>query len=158
MMGAPTLGAWMLWACLATSPLPEGEGMGEGTPVTEAPEKNLHRLELSGRLAGRGLRTEAAEREPTLEYGVSRAKLELDYRYSKWLRIVLEGGVDEGPELQDAYVRLGKKKLGVRLGHFKPPVSAGELESSWDLPVARRGILHGVLIEHARFAGRRPGL
>jgi hypothetical protein len=145
-----------------------------------------HTLTLEGQLNLRGLRTRSEPRRGELggprithEIGVSRAQIEVGYRYRKGLAVVLQGDLaafpgaqpeyawpaDETPEpagdgfpLEDAYARIGGKDLAVRLGYFKPPVSGVEMDSSWDLPVARRGILHGALVEDMRFAGRRPGI
>jgi hypothetical protein len=157
---------------------------GPPTAKKKKPER-FHAISLQGRFDLRGIHTRAAPRQlgepiptPTSGIGISRAQIELGYRYRKWLSLVLQGDLaalpglrpmyewpaEEGPEpaegfpLEDAYARIGEKNLAVRLGYFKPPVSGVEMASSWDLPIARRGILHSTLVEHMRFAGRRPGI
>jgi hypothetical protein len=174
----------------AADPVPISSASSKTDPVASAAPKSraehLHTLTLEGQLNLRGLRTRSEPRrgelgEPRVahELGVSRAQIELGYRYRKWLAVVLQGDLaafpgaqpeyawpaDDTPEpagdgfpLEDAYARIGGKELAVRIGYFKPPVSAVEMDSSWDLPIARRGILHAALVEDMRFAGRRPGI
>lgn len=156
-------------------------------PEQAPPDPGPHLLTLEGRLEVRGSDTQLAARSagdlPIESYGlgVARARLELGYRYEKWLRLVLEADFAELPglrpdwswteegglqreedetsfALKDAYARFGHKRLAVRAGHFKPPVSGVELDSSWDLPLVRRGIVHTALTDYMRFTGRRPGV
>jgi hypothetical protein len=127
-------------------------------PAQAAEAQSAHLLEVTGRLAARRTEVHATEREPATELEIRRARVELDYRYQKLLRAVLEVDGGEGFELRDAFVRVGRKALAVRVGQFKPPLSGMELVSSWRLPLARRGLVHNALVDHLRFAGRRPGV
>ena len=166
---------------------PADEG-GRDAPRSEKKKKKserAHAVSLEARLDVRGIQTRAEPRqlgEPTppraYGIGVSRAQLELGYRYQKWLGLVVQADLaalpglrpmyewpaEDGPEpaegfaLEDAYARIGDKQLAVRVGYFKPPVSGVELASSWELPVARRGVIHSTLVDYMRFAGRRPGV
>lgn len=62
--------------------------------------------------------------------------------------------------LKDAFVRVadGKKRLRLYGGQFKAPFLARELESSWRLPVMRRGLVADYLEDTQNLGGRRLGL
>jgi hypothetical protein len=62
--------------------------------------------------------------------------------------------------LKDAFVRIadGGKRLRLYAGQFKAPFLARELESSWDLPLMRRGLVDDYLTETHQLGGRRLGL
>jgi hypothetical protein len=147
------------WLSAALVVLSLGAARAQESAEEAAPAgPHAHSLSLVGRLGLRGSQVEAEGRLPEAGTSVSRMRAEVDYRWGGMLRAVLEVELREGLELRDAFVRLGNKSLGVRVGHIKPPISAIQLESSWRLPLTRRGILHSVLIGHMRFAGRRPGV
>ena len=60
--------------------------------------------------------------------------------------------------MKDAFIGLTfDPALDLRAGQFKMPFSAIEMESAWSLPVVRRGLLHGLLLDRLQVAGRRPG-
>ena len=62
--------------------------------------------------------------------------------------------------LKDAFVRLadGGKRLRLYAGQFKAPFLARELESTWRLPLMRRGLVDDYLTETHQLGGRRLGL
>jgi hypothetical protein len=62
--------------------------------------------------------------------------------------------------LKDAFVRLsdGDKRLRLYAGQFKAPFLARELESTWGLPLMRRGLVDDYLTETHQLGGRRLGL
>lgn len=87
------------------------------------------------------------------------ARLQVEYLRKKTLRAVAEAELSgKRPKVKDAFVRV---HLGggvyLRAGQFKLPFSAIEMESAWDLPVARRGLLHDLWTDGLAIAGRRPG-
>ena len=62
--------------------------------------------------------------------------------------------------LKDAFLRVADSQKRLRLygGQFKAPFLARELESSWRLPVLRRGLVADYLVDTHKLGGRRPGL
>ncbi|WP_257458763.1 OprO/OprP family phosphate-selective porin [Archangium lipolyticum] len=62
--------------------------------------------------------------------------------------------------LKDAYLRVsdGKKRLRLYGGQFKAPFLARELESAWQLPLMRRGLVADYLEDEHDLGGRRLGL
>ena len=88
---------------------------------------------------------------------IEAARVEASYRRGA-LRAVLETELAPEIELRDAFLRVGGSRFGARLGQFKPPVSATELESRWNLPTVERGLVNDVLVGAMGVAGRRPGL
>jgi hypothetical protein len=62
--------------------------------------------------------------------------------------------------LKDAFVRIadGNKRLRLYAGQFKAPFLARELESTWGLPLMRRGLVDDYLTETHQLGGRRLGL
>lgn len=62
--------------------------------------------------------------------------------------------------LKDAFVRLADDSKRFRLygGQFKSPFLQRSLESSWDLPLVRRGLVEDYLTEVHQLGGRRLGL
>jgi hypothetical protein len=87
------------------------------------------------------------------------ARLSLDWRRGKRLRVVVELEAKGKAKIKDAFVRLdGPAHLRVQAGNFKMPPSAAERESSWTLPTAGRGILHDILDDGLALTGRAPGV
>ena len=111
-------------------------------------------FELYGRAFGR---TETNLPEWAANPSLEHLRLGADLRW-RGVRAVVEGDWEDGVRLRDAFLRLRGRRLGVRLGQFKPPSSAVELESRWALPTADRGLTTRVLVDGAGLAGRRPGL
>jgi len=98
-------------------------------------------------------------RESTsLDLSLASARAGFEYQSPlPWLSVELELEVAGGPEVKDAYLQAGKR-LFARAGQFKMPASCFELESSWTLPLGRRGFVHDLLVDWLDVAGRRPGL
>jgi hypothetical protein len=128
------------------------------------------KVEVFGRIAFRAEleRHETAALDPNDPYAVGRvdsfdltvplARLGASYQAPvKWLSAEVEIDVAEGLELLDAWVRARNENFGTRVGKFKVPFSAIELESSFTLPLARRGVVHDLLVDELEVAGRRPG-
>jgi hypothetical protein len=75
-----------------------------------------------------------------------------------WLRANVELELTGKPRLTDAWLRARLPYLTAKVGQFKLPFSAIEMESAWSLPTARRGLLHDALVDELEVAGRRPGV
>lgn len=94
-----------------------------------------------------------------LDFTIPTARVDLRYRAPvRWLSADVEFELADQPELKDAWVRARGRHFGAKLGQFKAPFSAIEMESRFDLPVAERGFLHDVLTKQLQVAGRRPGV
>lgn len=152
--GAAAVVAALLAAVPVTAQEPVRAALVEPPPDAAGP---ANRIALKGRIELQAERDEKEGREPESSAGLDSARVELRYERGRWLDAILEVDVASGVALRDAFVRTGTRLLAARLGQFKPPISAVELESGWTLPVVRRGIVHQVLEEHMRFTGRRPG-
>lgn len=128
-------------------------------------------VEVFGRVAFRAEleRHEKASLDPEDPYAVGRvdsldllvplARLGAHYQApAPWLAAEIEIDVAEGLELMDAWIRARTENFSTRVGQFKVPFSAIELESSYTLPLARRGVVHDLLVDELQVAGRRPGV
>lgn len=96
----------------------------------------------------------------SLDFYLKSARIGIDYSGDpEWLtaQVELELGGDK-VRLRDAYANAEQKYWRARVGQFKVPFSLMELESAWTLPVARRGLVHDILVDHLDVAGRAPGL
>jgi hypothetical protein len=153
---AAALGLALLAPLAGAAQEPAGAAPPEPPPPDAA--RPASRLGLKGRVELQARRDEKDGREPEETSGIDSARIELRYERGRWLDAVLEVDVADGLELRDAFVLTGTRRLATRLGQFKPPISAVELDSGWTLPVLRRGIVHQVLEDHMRFTGRRPGV
>ncbi len=129
------------------------------------------RVEVFGRVAFRAEleRHETAALDPDDPYATGRvdsfdlvvplARLGAHYRAPvKWLSAEIEIDVADGLELLDAWAMARTENLSARAGQFKVPFSAIELENSFTLPLARRGLVHDLLVDELEVAGRRPGV
>jgi hypothetical protein len=134
-------------------PISEG---GEGTSAGEEAQTGL-RVVPFGRVFAR---VSADEREeyaralsiPSARVGVAASLSHLDAEVS--------ADLSSKKILKDAFVRIadGKKRLRLYGGQFKAPFLARELESSWALPVMRRGLVADYLEDTHNLGGRRLGL
>jgi hypothetical protein len=98
------------------------------------------------------------KRVDALDFTIPTARVDLRYHApGRWLSADVEFELAQRPELKDAWVRVRNRHFGAKLGQFKSPFSAIELESRFSLPVAERGFLHDVLTKQLQLAGRRPG-
>jgi hypothetical protein len=136
-------------------PLSEG---GEGLAADEADEKKAGpQVRAFGRVFAR---VSADEREeyaralsiPSARVGVAASLSHLEAEVS--------ADLSSKKILKDAFVRIadGKKRLRLYGGQFKAPFLARELESSWALPVMRRGLVADYLEDTHQVGGRRLGL
>lgn len=144
---------------------------GTDTPVKEKKKKKdeeTGRFQVKGRVFARAAyekRTDlllgAASMPSDLErlrLSIPSARVGMRYDVLDWVALAVEADVADRPLLRDAFVAARSKHLRGRAGQFKMPVSAINLESPWNLPVARRGIIQGLLHDRWRVIGRRPGV
>jgi hypothetical protein len=132
---------------------PEGGGEEPGSEERAAEQ----RLRLFGRLYAR---VSADEREDYARaLGIESARVGVSASLPH-LEAELSAELSSKSLLKDAYVRLadGRKRLRLYGGQFKAPFLARALESSWGLPLMRRGVVEDWLVDTQRMGGRRPGL
>jgi hypothetical protein len=137
----------------AKEPLSEG---GEGTPAS-AEEKQGLQVVPFGRVYAR---VSADEREQyTRALSIPSARVGLAASLSH-VEAEVSADLSSKSPLKDAFVRVadGKKRLRLYGGQFKAPFLARELESSWLLPVMRRGLVADYLEDTNKLGGRRLGL
>ena len=95
----------------------------------------------------------------SFDLSVPLARFGVRYRAPvKWLSAEIEVDAADGFELLDAWIRARTETFSARAGQFKVPFSAIEIESSFDLPMVRRGLVHDILVDELEVAGRRPGI
>jgi hypothetical protein len=105
---------------------------GTGTPVT----RDLNVIDLS----------------------IPSVRFRVDYQSPwEWLTSQLEVDFAGRPDLRDAYAQAKSKYVVFRMGQFKMPVLAMQMESPWALPLVRRGLIHDLTVDWLDVAGRLPG-
>jgi hypothetical protein len=152
---------------------PQSDELLRDEPATkddELAKANKHDLRLKGRVLVLG---EVSHRRETVvgstgalearnrdavDLWLRSARVGIDYRSPlRFLRAQIEIEAARKPRLKDAYLQAGKKFF-VKAGQFKLPSPALEQESSWHLPLARRGMLHDLMTDWLDIAGRAPGI
>jgi hypothetical protein len=134
-------------------PLSEG---GEGTAAEEEDKKGL-RVRPFGRVYAR---VSADEREQyTRSLSIPSARVGLAASLSH-VDAEVTADLSSKSILKDAFVRVadGHKRLRLYAGQFKAPFLQRELESSWMLPVMRRGLVADYLVNTHDLGGRRLGV
>lgn len=78
----------------------------------------------------------------------------------KWLQAEIETEVADPDqvELKDVYLLAASHGFSLKAGNFKPPTSAIDTESVWNLPVADRGFINALLEDWLAVGGRSPGV
>jgi hypothetical protein len=114
------------------------------------------KVEIGGRVFARGEAVRVEGEETEAHATIASARLEAKYDW-QWLRAVVELEFRDGADLRDVYLRASNDVWRGQAGRFKEPVSAIEMESAWDLPMASRGYLHDVLTDQLGIAGRHLG-
>ena len=98
-------------------------------------------------------------RVDSFDFTVPLARLGVHYRAPvTWLSAEIEVDAADGFELLDAWVRAKGENFSARAGQFKVPFSAIQMESSFTLPMVRRGLVDDILVEELEVSGRRPGI
>jgi len=166
------LAAVLLWGLpvLATEPESAADASGPEAGMEEPPSEGSESQETNEEEAAARLRVRpfgrvyarvsADEREgyaralsiPSARVGLAASLSHLDAEVS--------ADLSSKSLLKDAFVRIadGKKRLRLYGGQFKAPFLARELESSWRLPVMRRGLVADYLVDTHDLGGRRLGL
>jgi len=99
------------------------------------------------------------ERVDSFDLTVPLARIGVHYRAPvKWLSAQVEIDAAEETLLLDAWAMARNENFWARAGKFKMPFSAIEMESSFTLPMVRRGLVHDLLVDELEVAGRRPGV
>ncbi len=98
--------------------------------------------------------------DPVAQGSVNRARAKAKYR-SHQLRAEIEVEFAGKARLKNAYADLrlydAGTKVDVKVGNFKVPFSAIQLDSLWTLPLADRGLLDNVIVNRLQLAGREVG-
>ncbi len=103
-----------------------------------------------------GVGPEGSEESFTL--GVQSARAGVKAHVHDWVTLALEIDFAPKADLKDAFIQGKRKHWLAKVGQFKMPISAFNLESPWSFPLARRGALHGLLADSLQIMGRRPGM
>jgi hypothetical protein len=94
----------------------------------------------------------------TLDLSVPSVRFRVDYLSPwEWLTAQLEVEFAGRPDLRDGYIQAKGKHVAFRMGQFKMPVLAMQMESPWVLPLVRRGLIHDLTVDWLDVAGRLPG-
>jgi hypothetical protein len=119
----------------------------------------LSRQERTRNVAEGGTLVPRTEHPHSLDLSVPTARASLKYQApQEWLSAEIEVEIADGPDMRDGYIQAKGRHLSAKLGQFKLPVSAYAMESLWDLPVVRRGLLHEILTDWLDVGGRLPGV
>ncbi|HEU4584025.1 MAG TPA: porin [Polyangiaceae bacterium] len=158
----------------APEPVPAAPGASEDlepdVPKRGAPSFELDARVISGfeiqRERPSGAQTRPGENDFGFELRQARVQLksELD-RFRLELSLELSdalssdiSGYDSPPFLRDASLEYHySRALRLQVGRYKRPLSRIELQSSAELPVIRRGLLNGLLVEDNQWGDRALG-
>lgn len=156
--------------------LPSPPGVTDVPPTSQAPTEKKKKeaddwgirgenWEVKGRVFSRAAfsRTEltvgpTSSTNRGIDFSVPSARAGIKYKVADRVTLNIEADVADRPLLRDGFVQAKSKRLTGRLGQFKLPVSSINLESPWNLPVARRGVINNLLGDHMQVIGRRPGI
>jgi hypothetical protein len=98
------------------------------------------------------------ETRTPLDLSVPSIRFRLDYQSPwSWLTGQIEMDFAGRPDLRDGYVQAKGEHVALRMGQFKMPVLALQMESPWALPLIRRGLIHDLTVDWLDVAGRLPG-
>ncbi len=135
-------------------PEPLGEAVGSEAKQEEEPRQAVR---VFGRVYARASMDERTEYTRTLEVQSARVGVSTSIEH---LEAEVSADLSSRTLLKDAFVRLSDSDKRLRLygGQFKSPFLARALESSWRLPLMRRGLVEDYLVETHQLGGRRLGL
>jgi hypothetical protein len=93
-----------------------------------------------------------------IDQSIASARLRVDYQAPwHWLTGQIEVDFAGKPDLRDGYAQAKGEHVAFRMGQFKMPVLAMQMESPWVLPLVRRGLIHDLTVDWLDVAGRLPG-
>lgn len=140
-------------AGVVAEPISEG---GEGQSADGEKTKGL-RVRPFGRVYARVSADERDQYERSLSIASARVGLQASLSL---VDAEVTADLSSKSILKDAFVRVadGKKRLRLYGGQFKAPFLERELESSWQLPLMRRGLVADYLEDTHHLGGRRLGL
>lgn len=131
-------------------------------PLSENPEatdgaKETRSVRVFGRVFARASADEREDYTRSLSLASARVGVSTSFEY---VEAEVTADLSSKSLVKDAFVRLadGQKRLRLYAGQFKAPFLARELESTWDLPLMRRGLVDDYLTETHQLGGRRLGL
>ncbi|MBN1209999.1 MAG: hypothetical protein JXB05_34425 [Myxococcaceae bacterium] len=165
----------LLAAVLLSAPALAQETVAEAQPLTpeappapaeasvEAPEavagepEEKRSVRVFGRVFARASADERDDFARALSLASARVGVSAAFEY---VEAEVTADLSSKSLLKDAFVRIadGDKRLRLYAGQFKAPFLARELESSWELPLMRRGLVDDYLTETHQLGGRRLGL
>jgi hypothetical protein len=150
----------------SSSVAPDADVSKRGTPTIELEARVISGFELQ-RERPRGDQTSPGENEfgfdvrqarLQLKSELDRFRLELSLELSDALSSDVAGGYDSPPFLRDASLEYRySKAVRLQVGRYKRPFSRIELESAAHLPVIRRGLLNGLLVQDNQWGDRAVG-
>jgi hypothetical protein len=129
-----------------------GESPNEADDVE--PEQTLR---VFGRVFARASADERDDYKRSLSVSSARVGVSTSFQY---VEAEVSAELSSKSLLKDAFVRIsdGSKRLRFYGGQFKAPFLARSLESSWTLPLMRRGLVEDYLVDTHELGGRRMGL
>jgi hypothetical protein len=132
------------------------ESLGEAPTEADeaAPEQSLR---VFGRVFARASADERDDFARSLSVASARVGVSTSFEY---VEAEVSADLSSKSMLKDAFVRLSdsQKRLRFYGGQFKAPFLARTLESSWSLPLIRRGLVEDYLVDTHELGGRRMGL
>lgn len=128
----------------------------EADEETEGEEKGRS-VRVFGRVFARASADEREDYARSLSVPSARVGVSTSFEY---VEAEVSADLSSRTILKDAFVRIadGDKRLRLYAGQFKAPFLARELDSTWSLPLMRRGLVASYLTETHQLGGRRLGL
>jgi hypothetical protein len=132
------------------------EPLGE-SPEAAADAEERRALRIFGRVFARASADEREDYARSLSVSSARVGVSTSFKY---VEAEVSADLSSKTILKDAFVRIadGDKRLRLYAGQFKAPFLARELESTWGLPLMRRGLVTDYLTDTHQLGGRRLGL
>jgi hypothetical protein len=145
-------------ALLSTPALAQEKAPGENPDaVDDSAAEPEHSLRVFGRVFARASADGREDYSRSLSIPSARVGVNAGFEY---VEAEVTADLSSKTILKDAFVRLADKDKRLRLyaGQFKAPFLARELESTWGLPLMRRGLVDDYLTGTHQLGGRRMGL
>lgn len=132
------------------------ESLGEGPDEADEVEPE-QTLRVFGRVYARASADERDDYARSLSVPQARVGVSTSFEH---VEAEVSADLSSKSLLKDAFVRVSDshKRLRFYGGQFKSPFLARSLESSWSLPLMRRGLVEDYLTDTHQLGGRRMGL